>query len=86
MREDRFAALAVIDGAAGEIAADWHAHDSGALENAIRAPAHDTQLVADLHHRGPDVVKELNFCDGLESARGHADRAADDGWLRQVGR
>src|SRR5208282_145311 len=83
MRENRFAALAMIDGAAGEIAANRNAQDSRTLEDTVRAPAHDAQLVADLHHRGPDVVEELNFRDGLKSARGHADCPADDACFRE---
>ena len=39
-------------------------------------------LVAQLHHRRPDVVEELNFDDWLEPPHGHADGAADDGRLR----
>ena len=39
MREDRFAALAVIDAAAGEIAADGDANHRGAFEVAVGAPA-----------------------------------------------
>ena len=83
MRENRFAALAVIHRAAGKIAADGHAQHGGRLEHAVRTPAHDAQLVANLHHGGPDVVEELNFGDGLEAARGHADGAADDAGFRQ---
>ena len=32
-----------------------------------------------MHHGGPDVIEELDFGDGLQSAHGHADGAADDG-------
>ena len=51
---------------------------AGALETAVGAPAHDAEFVANLHHGRPDVVEELDFGDGLQSARGHADGAADD--------
>jgi hypothetical protein len=78
MRENRFAALAVIDGAASQIAANRDAKDNRRLEDAVRAPAHDAEFVADLHHGGPDVVEELNFGYGLETASGHANATADN--------
>src|SRR5882724_1736431 len=65
VREDRFAALAVIDAAAGEVAADGHAKYHRRFESAVRTPAHHAELVANLHHGGPDVVEELNFGNGL---------------------
>ena len=34
-------------------------------------------------HRGPDVIEELDLDHRLQSARGHADGAADDVGLRQ---
>ncbi len=37
------------------------------------------QLVANLHHSGPDVIEELNFGHRLEAARRHADGASNDG-------
>src|SRR5258707_12346985 len=70
--------LTVINAAAGEIAADGYAQHRGTFEAAIGAPAQDAQLVANLHHGGPDVIEELDFGDRLESARGHADGPADD--------
>src|SRR5579859_1151657 len=83
MRKNRFAALAVIDRAAGQVAADRYAQNGRRLKGTVRTPTHDAQLVANLHHRGPDVVEELNFGDGLEPPRGHADGTADYGGLRQ---
>src|SRR5580704_16160378 len=65
MRKDRFAALAVIDAAAREVAADRNANDGGCFEVSVGTPARDAEFVAKLHHRGPDVVEELNFGDGL---------------------
>ncbi len=76
--ENSFAALAVIDRAAGEISADGHADNRGAGESARGAPAHQSKFVAKLHHGGPDVIEELNFDDGFQSANGHADGAADN--------
>src|SRR3954464_5826415 len=76
MRENGFTALAVIDAAAGEIAADGHAKNRRALEAAIAPPAQHAQLVANLHHGRPDVVEELNFGDRLETSGGHANGAA----------
>src|SRR5205085_2475298 len=45
MREDRFATLAVIHAAAGQVTADGHAQHHGRLERAIRTPAHHRQLI-----------------------------------------
>ena len=72
------AALAVIDGAAVEIAADGDAQHQRRGESAVGAPADGGQLIANLHHGGPDVIEELNLGDRLQPARGHADGAADD--------
>ena len=82
VREDHFAALAVIDRAAGEIAADRDANHDGRLEMAGGAPANSGHLIAQLHHGRPDVIEKLNFGNRLQPANGHADRAADDIALR----
>src|SRR5581483_1608504 len=79
VREQDFAALAVVDGAAVQVSADGHADDRGAGELAVAAPAHGGELVAELHHGGPNVIEELNFGDRLHAAAGHADGAAHDG-------
>ena len=76
--EKHFAGLAVIDAAAGQIAADGHANHHRRLENSGAAPARQRQLVANLHHGRPDVVEKLYLHDRLHSAHGHADGAADD--------
>ena len=47
-------------------------------EVVARAVAQHRHLVADLHHRRPDVVEELDLDDRLDAARRHADGAADD--------
>src|SRR5258708_295328 len=78
VRENGFAALTVINAAAGEIAANGYAQDRRCFETTIGAPAQDAQLVANLHHGRPDVIEELDFGDRLGSARGHADGPADD--------
>ena len=78
VREDALARLAVIRCAAAQIAADRHADDDRARERVVRAIPQHRQLVADLHHRRPDVVEELDLDDRLEAARRHADGAADD--------
>src|SRR5712664_2384811 len=83
MREDGFAALAVVNAAAGEVAADGYAQHRGRFEIAVGAPAQDTELVANLHHGRPDVVKELDLRHRLEAASGHADGAADNAGLRE---
>ena len=74
-----FAALAVINRAAVEIPANGHADHHGRRESVIGAPTQAGELVANLHHRRPDVIEELDFDDGLQSARGHTGSAADDG-------
>src|SRR5882724_7722801 len=78
MGENRFATLAVIDAATGEVAADGDAQNYRRFEGAIRTPAHHAKLIANLHHGRPDVVKELNLSNGLQAAGRHADGAADD--------
>src|SRR5579883_2039015 len=83
MRENGFAALAVIHRAAGEIASDGHTNDGWRFECSVRTPPHHGQLIAKLHHGRPDVIEKLNFSDGLESASGHADGPAHDAGLRK---
>ena len=83
--KDRFARLAVIDGASRQVSANGHADDHRAGEGVVRAPAQLGQFIANLHHGRPDVVEELNFHHRLQPARGHADGAAHDAGLRQRG-
>ena len=83
--EDRFARLAVIDRAPRQVAANRHADDHRTGESVVRPPAQHGQLIADLHHRRPDVVEELNFHHRLQPADGHADGAAHNAGLRQRG-
>src|SRR6266436_7821315 len=83
MRENGFAALAVINAATCQVAADGDSEDGGTLEIAVGAPAQDAEFVANLHHCRPDVVEELDFGDGLQPARSHADGAADDAGFGQ---
>ena len=78
MGEDTLARLAVVRAAATQVAADRHAHHDRARPLIARAVAQHRHLVANLHHRGPDVVEELNFDYRLDSAHRHADGAADD--------
>jgi hypothetical protein len=78
MREDRDARLAVVRGAAAQVAADWHAHDHRAAPVVVRPVPHHRHLVAELHVAGPDIVEELDLDDRLDAAQRHADGAADD--------
>src|SRR5580765_875177 len=78
MRTDALARLAVIRSAAAPVPADRHADDHRARRRVPRAVSQHRHLVADLHHRGPDVIEELDLDDGLELAGGHPDAAADD--------
>ena len=81
--KDHLAALAVINRAAVQISADRHAHHQRRGEPVVRAPAQRRELVANLHHRGPDVIEKLDLDHRLHPARGHADRAPDDGGFGQ---
>src|ERR1700739_3802742 len=83
MREDDFTGLAVVRSAAREITTDCRANYCRRLEMPGRAPARYNQFVANLHHRGPDVVKELHFSDRLQAADSHANRPSGNGRLRQ---
>jgi hypothetical protein len=78
VREDALARLAVVRAAAAQVAADRDADHDRARPRVARPVAHHRHLVADLHHRRPDVVEELNLDHRLQLARRHPDRAADD--------
>ena len=81
--EDALAALAVPDGAAGEVAADRHPHHHRAGEGPVRAPADRGRLALDLGHGRPDVVEELDLGRRPQPADRLADGPADDVRLRQ---
>ena len=78
VREDYFAALAMVNGTAGEVAADGNANHRRAFEVSRRAPALRGHFIAQLHHGRPDVVEELNFRNRLQPSNGHADGAPHD--------
>src|SRR6185436_15296281 len=78
MRKDALAGLAVIRTAAAQVPADRHADDHRARRGVARTVSQHRHLVADLHHRGPDVIKELNLDNRLQPACRHPDAAADD--------
>src|SRR2546423_1679631 len=71
----RTAAAMVVqsNGAAGRDA-DHH----GTGERVVRAVPQHRHLIPQLHHRGPDVVEELDLDHRFDPARRHADGAADD--------
>src|SRR4029077_9144966 len=81
MRKNRFSALTVINPTSGEISTNRNADDDWTFEGSVRTPAKHAEFIPQLHHRRPDVVEELNFRDGLQSTRGHADRPADNAGL-----
>ena len=81
VREDALAGLAVIRTAAAQVSADRHANDHRARKRVARPVPQHRHLVAQLHHRRPDVVEELNLDHRLQLANGHADAATDDGRL-----
>ncbi len=70
MRERDFTALAVINRAAGQIAADWDSHHHRAGETVVRAPAEVCDFVPELHHGRPDVIEELDLRHGLQPTDG----------------
>jgi len=78
VREDALARLAVIGRAAAQVAAGGDADHHRAGEGVVRAIAQHRHLVAQLHHRRPDVVEELDLDDRLDAACRHADTAPDD--------
>src|SRR5581483_3510361 len=83
MCELYFAGLAVVDRAAVQISANRDAQYQRTGERAVRTPSQRRHLVADLHHRRPDVIEKLHLGHWLQSARGHTDGAARDRGLRQ---
>src|ERR1700726_1514866 len=83
MRKDDLTGLAVVRSSARKITADCRANYCRRLEMASRAPAGHNQFVANLHHRGPDIIEELHFSDRLHAADSHANRAAGNGSLRE---
>src|ERR1700683_4955935 len=76
--EDDFAALAMVNRAAGEVTADRYTDDDRRFEVSRRAPTQGGEFVADLHVSGPNVIEELNFGHGLQTAQSHTDGAADN--------
>ena len=75
--------LRVIDRAAGQIAADRHANHRRRSPRAVRPPAHQRQLIANLVHGRPDVIEELNLHHRLHAAHRIAHGAAHDIGLGQ---
>src|ERR1700686_4128164 len=71
----------MINRAASKVAADGNANHHRAGESIVGAPAYYAELVANLHHRGPNVIEELNLDNGLQSAGGHAGGASHNGGL-----
>src|SRR2546423_12848711 len=70
-------------GAPGQLPANRHSNPDRAREAVIRAPADHREFIANLHHRRPDVVEELDLDYRLQSASGHSRGAADDGGFGQ---
>ena len=73
----------MIDRAAGQVSADGHANHRRTRKSVVRAPADQRQFIAQLLHRGPNVIKKLYLRHRFETARGHANGAAHDVGLRQ---
>src|SRR5579872_6095071 len=83
MREDAFTTLRVVNRAASKVSADGNSNDAWRRKSIVGAPADQRQLVAQLHHGGPDVIEELNLHHRLQPARSHTNRASDDIRLSQ---
>src|SRR5208337_1961111 len=83
MREDAFAALRVVNRATRQITADRDADHHRRRKGVVRTPADDGKFVAQLHHRRPDVIEELDLNHRLQAANGHPGGAADDGGFCQ---
>ena len=83
MREDHFAALAMVNGAAVQISADRDAHHQRSAESVMRAPAQRGKLSAQLHHGRPNIVEELDLDHRFHPALGQANGAADNARFRQ---
>src|SRR6266700_6332552 len=78
MSENALAALGVINGAARQVSANRNPNYTGSRESIIGTPANQRKLVAQLHHRRPDIVEELNLNYRLQPARCHSSRSTDD--------
>ena len=81
MCEQHLAALAVIDGAALQIAAAGNANDHRTFEGVIRAPPQHRHFVAKLVHGWPDIIEELNLGYRFQPARPHSHCAPDNAGL-----
>ena len=84
MSEDRFARLAVIDRPPCQITPNGCPNDHGAGEAVIGPPAQRAELVANLHHCRPDIVKKLDLDDGLQAPSRHTHRPADNAGLGKL--
>jgi hypothetical protein len=73
----------VVGRAAAQVTADRHANDHRARKGVARPVAQHRNLVADLHHRRPDVVEKLDLDDRLDAADGHAECTPHDVGLGQ---
>ena len=78
MSENALAALGVVDGAARQVSANRNPNYTGSRESIVGTPANQRKLVAQLHHRRPDVVEELNLNHRLQPARRHSGRSTHD--------
>src|SRR5580698_5080919 len=78
MGKDALAALRMINSASSQIAANRDPDHQRRRESVVRAPADGGEFVAQLHHRRPDVIEELDFNYWFESASCHARGASYD--------
>src|SRR5579872_5498753 len=83
MCEDDLARLAMVRAAPCQVTANRRANHGWGLEATSRPPSGHDEFVANLHHGRPDIVKELYFSDGLQTAHGHANCPAKDGCFRK---
>ena len=83
--EDRLARLRVPDRAAPEVATDRDPQHEGHAERAVGSPPRRCRFGADLLHRGPDVVEELDLDRRAQAADRLADAPPDDVRLGERG-
>src|SRR5262249_5748623 len=66
--EQHLAALAVANRAAFQVSADCNSDHHRALPSVVRAPAQHRHFIAQLVHRGRNVIEKLNLRNWLQSA------------------
>src|SRR6266542_1785617 len=84
MGEDALARLAVINRASCKITTDRRTNHHRAGEAVVGPPAKRDELVANLHHRRPDIIKKLDLHHRLQPPRRHTHGSAHDAGLGKL--